>query len=357
MSAPPARISPSSRSRAWSGSSCSASSGGIITTSPPASWTARTYERASRKASWSQTPHWARSTAVQMPMMGRAISVLRLPHGRNGERGRSGGGVAGERGEDRVARDAGRAEDPRGHAVALAQQPEQQVLGADEGVAAGDRLAQRQRERLLRPPRERQPAAACPPAPAPGAPRQRARPERALDPLADGVEVDAQRGERVRVEVRLADADDPLDLRADRRTRDAVAGQDARGAPLGVVEQPEQQVLGADPAVAQRGGMAVGRDGHGAGLLGQPLEHQPALRRSSPPPCLRWTACLETPRAAPMSCHDQPWSRAWATCRASRRSTSVRSEATARSPRAGSVVSTDSASFMASCALMAVNIR
>src|SRR3954468_1704067 len=357
MSAPPARISPSSRSRAWSGSSSSASSGGIITTSPPASCTARTYERASRKASWSQTPHWARSTAVQMPMTGRAISVLRLPHGRNADRGRSGGGVAGGRGEDRVARDAGRAEDRRGHAVALAQQPEQQVLGADERVAAGDRLAQRELERLLRPRRERPPAVACGPAPAPGAPRQSARPERALDPLADGVEVDAQRGERVRVEVRLADADDPLDLRADRRAGHTVVGEDARGAPLGVVEQPEQQVLGPDPAVAEGGGMAVGGDRHGAGLLGEALEHQPPLRRSSPPPCLRWTACLLTPSAAPMSCHDQPWSRAWATCSASRRSTRVRSEATARSPRAGSVVSTDSASLMASCALIAVNIR
>src|SRR3954451_13730158 len=198
MSAPPARISPSSRSRAWSGSSCSASSGGIITTSPPASWTARTYERASRKASWSQTPHWARSTAVQMPMMGRAISVLRLPHGRNGERGRSGGGVAGERGDDRVARDAGRADDPRGDAVALPQQPEQQVLGADERVAAGDRLAQRQLERLVRPRRERE-AGRVHAAPA-GAPRQGAGAEGPLDPLADGVEVDPERGERVRVE-------------------------------------------------------------------------------------------------------------------------------------------------------------
>src|SRR3954471_24501663 len=262
MSAPPARISPSSRSRAWSGPWCSAWPGGIITTSPPASWTARTYERASRKASWSQTPHWARSTAVQMPMMGRAISVLRLPHGRNGERGRSGGGVAGERGDDRVARDAGRAEDPRGHAVALAQQPEQQVLGADERVAAGDRLAQRQLERLLRARRERPPAVARRPAPAPGAPRQRARAEGALDPLADGVEVDAQRGERVGVEVRLADADDPLDLRADPRARDAVIDEGGRGAALVVVEQAEQQVLGADPAVPQGARVPVGGDDH-----------------------------------------------------------------------------------------------
>src|SRR3954468_1193019 len=140
MSAPPARISPSSRSRAWSGSSSSASSGGIITTSPPASCTARTYERASRKASWSQTPHWARSTAVQMPMTGRAISVLRLPDGPNAERGRSGGGVAGERGHDVGAGHAALREDPRRDAVALAQEPEQQVLGADEAVAGADRL-------------------------------------------------------------------------------------------------------------------------------------------------------------------------------------------------------------------------
>src|SRR3954451_1045865 len=286
MSAPPARISPSSRSRAWSGSSCSASSGGIITTSPPASWTARTYERASRKASWSQTPHWARSTAVQMPMMGRAISVLRLPHGRNGERGRSGGGVAGERGDDRVARDAGRAEDPRGHAVALAQQPEEQVLGADERVAAGDRLAQRQLERLLGARRERPSPVVRRRAPAPGAPRQRTRPERALDPLADGGEGDARRRERGGVEVGLADADDPLDLRTDPRTADARVDEHPSGATLVVVEQPEQQVLGGAPAAAEGGGVAVGADRHGAGLLREPLEHQPALRRSSPPPCL-----------------------------------------------------------------------
>jgi hypothetical protein len=54
---------------------------------------------------------------------------------------------------------------------------------------------------------------------------------------------------------------------------------------------------------------------------------------------------------------DPPGAGAGARGRASGRTTSVRRDATARSPTAGSVLSTDSASFIASCALMAVNIR
>src|SRR5262245_42144612 len=74
MSAPPARTRPSSRSRTSSGASSTASSGGSTTAMPPASWIAATYERAMRKASWSQTPHRARSTAAQIPITGRAIA-------------------------------------------------------------------------------------------------------------------------------------------------------------------------------------------------------------------------------------------------------------------------------------------
>src|SRR3954465_4022001 len=105
-------------------------------------------------------------------------------------------------------------------------------------------------------------------------------------------------------------------------------------------------------------GVRLGADGHSTRLVGEALEHQDRpLPGGGPPPCLRCTACLLTPRAAPISCHDQPCSRACATCSASRRSTSARSEATALSPTVGSVLSTDSASFIASCALMGVNIR
>src|SRR3954447_14872689 len=265
--------------------------------------------------------------------------------------GWSGGRVAVKRGDDRRARDAALGEDPPRDAVGVPHQSEQEVLGGDEVVAGRDRLAQRQLERLLRPRRERPPSAVGART-ATRAARQGAGAERALNPLPDSVEVDAERGERVGVEPGLAPAHDPLDLAADPRAGDATVGEDARGPPLVVIEQRQQQVLGADPAVPQPARVAVGGDDHLAGVLREPFEHQPPLRRSRPPPCLRWTACLLTPRAVPMSCHDQPCSRAWAMCSASRRWTRVRSEATARSPTAGSALSTDSASLIASCALM-----
>src|SRR6478672_5128948 len=364
MSAPPARSRPSRRSRTSSGSAISAWSGGSTIARPPASWIAATYERAMRKASWSQTPHRARSTAAQMPITGRAIAdpgyptprrARARPH-RGGDRGGSVRAVALERRPDRLAVDPARAQDPARDALALAREAEQQMLGADVVVAHRDRLAQRQLERLLRARRERERAARHEPAAA-TAPCERAGAERALDPLADGVEVDAERGERLGVEVGLAAADDPVDLAAGPRGVDGEVAQHAGGPAVVVVEEGEEQVLGADPAVGQGGRLALGGDDRVPGVVGEALEHHDPLRRSRPPPCLRWTACLETPSAPPISCHDHPCARAWATWSASRRSTSVRRDATARSPTAGSVLSTDSASLIASCALMAVNIR
>src|SRR5919198_6721078 len=244
-----------------------------------------------------------------------------------------------------VERDAARGEDVRGHALALAQQPEDEVLAADLAPAKLDGVAHRELERLLRARGERDVPADAAPAAA-----QRARPERALDALAHRVEVDAERGERVGVDVLLAGADDAHDVVAHACGLDAEAGEQARARSI-PAQNAEQDVLGADPAVAQRPGLVL-RDRHGrARVLGEALEHQPSnlLRR----PCLRWTACFDTPSATPISCHDHPRSRALATCSASRRSTSARSEATAASPTCGSVLSTAPARSRVSCAAMA----
>src|SRR3954471_14837204 len=252
MSAPPARMRPSITSRTSSGSSWSAGSGGIISTRPPAAWIARTYERARRKASWSHTLQRARSTAVQMPMTGRATrtEATRWPDPLTRAVRRAGVrspcGVALQGRADRCRVDPARAQDPPAGAVALARDAEEDVLGADAGVAHRDRLAQRELEDLLRARRERElPGGGAAPAAAAG---QRARAERPLDPLAHRVEVDAQGGERVGVDPRLAAADDALDLAARPLAVDGEAlAQQARRAAVGVVEQAEQQVLGADP--------------------------------------------------------------------------------------------------------------
>src|SRR6185312_3006700 len=152
MSAPPARSRPSRRSRTSSGSAISAWSGGSTIARPPASWIAATYERAMRKASWSQTPHRARSTAAQIPITGRAIADPGYPTPRRAQarrhppaRSRPGSArlIALERRPDRVAVDPARAQHPTGDAVALARETEQEVLGADVVVAHRDRLAQR----------------------------------------------------------------------------------------------------------------------------------------------------------------------------------------------------------------------
>src|SRR5690606_2956665 len=63
--------------------------------------------------------------------------------------------------------------------------------------------------------------------------------------------------------------------------------------------------------------------------LGESFEHQRL-------PCFLCTACLVTPSSSAISCQDQPCTLALRTWTASRRSSSLRNAATARSPTRGS---------------------
>ena len=157
-------------------------------------------------------------------------------------RGGAGGGrllalVAGEQLDDLLADpvEVGAELDQHlgGDALALADQPEQDVLRADVVVAELQRLAQRQLQHLLGPRRER--------------------------------DVPARR--------LLALADDLLDLLADALEGDAEALQGLRGDALTLVDQAEQDVLGADVVVVEHPGLFLGQDDNPSRSVGEPLEH------------------------------------------------------------------------------------
>ena len=138
---------------------------------------------------------------------------------------------------------AERDEHLRGDAVALADEAEQHVLGADVGVAELERLAQRELEDLLRPRGERRRAR-----------RGRARhADRLFDLLADGLERDAERVEGL--------------------------GGDA----LALVDQAEQDVLSADEAVVELACLFLGKDEHPSCSVGKSLKQRSASRH--------WTVC------------------------------------------------------------------
>ena len=124
-----------------------------------------------------------------------------------------------------------------GDAFALADQAEQDVLGADVVVAELQRLAQRQLEDLLRPRRER-------------------------DVAARGL---------------LALADDLLDLLADRLERDAERLERLGGDAFALVDQAEQDVLGADVVVVEHPGFFLSQDDDPPRAVGEPLEHRYSL--------------------------------------------------------------------------------
>jgi hypothetical protein len=118
-------------------------------------------------------------------------------------------------------------------AVTLADEPEQDVLGADVVIPEPLRLAEREFEHLL------------------GARGERdvlARPDGALP-------------------------DDLHDLLPDRVQADLQRAEGPRGQALGLAEQAEQDVLGADVVVAERPGFLLGLDHDPAGLVGEPFEH------------------------------------------------------------------------------------
>src|SRR6266516_2633818 len=118
------------------------------------------------------------------------------------------------------------------HALALADEAEQDVLGADVVVAEIQRLAQAQLQDLL------------------GARRERDVPARGA----------------------VAPADDLLDLRADPLQRHAAdPPQRLGGGAFALVEQAEQEVLGADVVVVQEPGLLLGEHDHSPGPVGATL--------------------------------------------------------------------------------------
>jgi L-fuconolactonase len=126
------------------------------------------------------------------------------------------------------------------HAIALAEQAEQEVLGADVVIAEQQRLAQRQFQHLLGPWRERDVPGWGPGADADGL----------LHLVAHGVQADIQRRQRPGGE-----------------------------APF-FIQQPEQNVLGAHVVVVQRPGLRLGQDERLPRPVGEPLEHLDRLRIS-----------------------------------------------------------------------------
>jgi hypothetical protein len=150
-----------------------------------------------------------------------------------------------------------------GDALALADEPEQDVLGADVVVAELQRLAQRELEHLL------------------GARREG-------DVAARGL---------------LALADDLLDLVADALEGDAEGLERLRGDALALVDQAEQDVLGPDVVVVEHPGLFLGQDDHPTGSVGETLEHEVAPHGAGDPPtaaCLpRTLAPARRPQPAP----------------------------------------------------------
>ena len=126
-----------------------------------------------------------------------------------------------------------------GDALALADQAEQDVLGADVVVAELQRLAQRQLEHLLRPGREGDVA------------RRR----------------------------RAALADDLLDLAAHGLERDAEGLERLGGDAFALVDEAEQDVLGADVGVVEQARFLLGEDDDPAGPVGEAFEHVRPFQR------------------------------------------------------------------------------
>ncbi len=121
----------------------------------------------------------------------------------------------------------------RGDAFAFADQPEEDVLGADVVVAELERLAQRELEDLL------------------GA----------------GGEGDVAGRSLAAV------ADDLLDLRAHGLEGDAERLERLRGDALALVDQTEQDVLGTDVVVVEQARFFLRQDDHSAGSVGEAFEH------------------------------------------------------------------------------------
>src|SRR5271170_3199045 len=126
----------------------------------------------------------------------------------------------------------------RGHAIALADQAEQDVSGADAIVTELQRLTQRPLQHLLAPGRER-------------------------DVLGRDL---------------LDRADDLLDLLAHRLQADPQRLQRPGRDAVALANDAKQEVLGADPVVIEHPGFFFSQDHSAPRLVGKPLEHRPPPR-------------------------------------------------------------------------------
>ncbi len=130
----------------------------------------------------------------------------------------------------------------RGDTVALTDQPEEDVLGADVVVSELQRLTQGELEDLLR-----------------------------------------TRGERdVPGRSGLAATDDLADLLADVLERHVHRLERLRGDALTLVDQSEKDVLRPDVVVVEHPRLFLGEDHDPAGPVGEPLEHRAAFSSSGP---------------------------------------------------------------------------
>ncbi len=136
------------------------------------------------------------------------------------------------------------------HALALTDEAEQDVLGADVVVAELQRLSQRQLQHLL------------------GA----------------GGEGDVAAGRRAAL------ADDLLHLAADGLERDAEGLEGLGGHALALVDEPEQDVLGADVVVVEQSSFLLGQHDDSTGSVSEPFEQGKLL-----PPLGSWRESNRTP--------------------------------------------------------------
>ena len=178
-------------------------------------------------------PNWSSSFEDFLPSPGAALAPAPAPA--DGALAAPAG--AGEHADDLVADLLGVGveveQDARGHALVLAHQAEQDVLGADVVVPEAQRLAQGELEHLL------------------GARRER----------------DLPRGDL------LAGADDAHDLRAHALDGDVEALQHAGRQALLLAQQPEKDVLGADVVVLERSRLLLRENDHLPGPFCESLEH------------------------------------------------------------------------------------
>jgi len=124
-------------------------------------------------------------------------------------------------------------QDLGGDPLSFADQPQQDVLGADVVVSELERLAERQLQNLLGPRREG--------------------------------DVSGLHG--------LPAPDDLLDLDADHTQGDVHRTEGLRGHAVPLVDQAEEQMLGPDVVVAEHPRFLLGEDHDAPGTVGEPLEH------------------------------------------------------------------------------------